>query len=80
MTDSTIPGVPVSWEDLNGVTWVQLREATYLAEIALKALADQGHTDAAEALAEMTVILGPDWTGPGSARAFAERKPSLRER
>ena len=80
MTDNATPDVPVPWEDLNGVTWRQLREATYLAEMTLKGLAEAGSTDAAEALTEITVILSPDWTGPGSAVAFAGRKPSLRER
>ena len=40
MADNATPDVPVPWEVLNGVTWVQLREATYLAEMALKGLAD----------------------------------------
>jgi len=56
----TVP--PVSWKNLGTRTWVQLREATYLAEMALSGLAI-ANPAAADALDSIARILSPDWDG-----------------
>lgn len=58
-----IPTLP-SYRDLGDRTWVQLREATSLAMIALAHLTTRGDRDMARTTLEtMARILSPDWDG-----------------